>query len=62
MLLGEPARLHVALRPVRRADIQWEEGEVAEYDRLRAQSNAASVSIPEYIKRLLKHAMSEIPE
>jgi len=55
------AHVHVALKPVRRADIQWEEGEVAEYDRLRTQSSAASVSIPEFIKRLLRHAMSERP-
>ena len=57
-----PVYVHVALRPVRRADIQWEEGEVAEYERLRAQSRIAAESIPEYIKRLLRHAISDRPQ
>jgi len=55
------AYAHVALRPVRRADIQWEEGEVAEYERLRTQSSATSESIPEFIKRLLRHCLSDSP-
>lgn len=56
---ADPLRYaHVALRPVRRADIQWEESEVAEYDRLRKQSKVSSLSIPEYVKRILRRSLT----
>jgi hypothetical protein len=50
---------HVALRPIRRADIQWESEEVIEYDRLRELSNASSETVPGYVKRLLRGALTQ---
>lgn len=56
---ADPLRYaHVALRPVRRADIQWEKHEVAEYERLRKRSEAASQSMPEYVKRILRRSLT----
>jgi len=49
---------HVSLRLVRRADIQWEAEEVAEYERLRLLSKASSESIPDYVKRTLRRAIA----
>jgi len=50
---------HIALRPVRRADIQWEADEVAEYERLRKRSRASSETVPEYVKRVLRQALAD---
>ena len=42
---------HIALRPVRRADILWEEHEVEEYERLRRLSKKTSTPLSDFVKK-----------
>ncbi len=45
---------HVAMRDVRRLDVEWSGGEVIIYDRVKNQAEASNFLMPEYIKSLLK--------
>ena len=45
---------HVALEPVRRMDITWAGDEVETYNRMVANAAAARVSVPEFVKRVLR--------
>jgi hypothetical protein len=44
---------HIALIPVRRADVQWEQDEIQDYEKLKDLAGESHLSIPEYIKRLV---------
>lgn len=48
------AYTHVALEEVRRLDIEWRGGEVATFDRLRAQAEREGVTVAALVKRLLQ--------
>jgi hypothetical protein len=43
---------HVAMKAERRCDVVWQDGEVADYDRLVVQATQESLSVPELLKRL----------
>jgi len=51
---------HIALRKIRRADIQWDEDETAIYERLRQLAREGDSSIPEYIKVIISKHVGEI--
>ncbi|MBE0543786.1 MAG: HNH endonuclease [Verrucomicrobia bacterium] len=44
---------HVAMRPVRRADILWGEAEVQDYERLKRQTKKLQKNIPGYVKEIV---------
>jgi hypothetical protein len=48
---------HVAMRQVRRADIVWEDAEVAEFDALTEGAEAAGLTLADYVKRLLREGL-----
>lgn len=50
---------HVAMRPVRRADIWWSEAEVDDYERLRRQTERMQKNIPGYVKEIVKAHMEK---
>jgi len=45
---------HVAMRPVRRADILWSETEVEDYERVKQQSEKLQKNIPRYVKEIVR--------
>ncbi|MBI3320481.1 MAG: hypothetical protein HYZ89_07860 [Candidatus Omnitrophica bacterium] len=45
---------HVAIRPVRRADILWSEEEVADYELLKQKTEQLQKNIPGYVKEIVK--------
>ncbi len=45
---------HIALRPIRRLDLTWSEGETSVYDRIKAQSEAVQEAMPEFVKDILR--------
>lgn len=45
---------HIALQPIRRLDIVWNESEVHIYEKLKQQSEALRESMPEYVKAIIK--------
>ena len=55
---------HVAMRPVRRADILWSEGEVADYELLKQKTEQLQKNIPGYVKEIVKEYLKgrERPE
>jgi hypothetical protein len=44
---------HVAMRPVRRADILWSEAEVTDYEKLKQQTARLQKNIPSYVKEII---------
>ena len=52
---GQTDYLHVATQQQRRADVLWQDDEVADYERLREKARRAAEAVPEYIKRLLRN-------
>jgi hypothetical protein len=44
---------HLALKPVRRADVEWKQKEVQDYEKLRELAGESRLSVSEYIKRLI---------
>ena len=45
---------HIALREIRRLDIVWEEHEIDDYEKLKERSIAMNITMPDFIKTLLK--------
>jgi len=45
---------HVALKEIRRFDVLWIGGEIAEYDQLKEQAAKDEKRIPEYVKDVLR--------
>lgn len=45
---------HIALRPVRRIEIVWSEGSVAEYERLRQMALDKNEALPDFVKTVLR--------
>ncbi|SRR5581483_4458979 len=46
--------VHVALRPERRVDLTWQEGEVRSYDRLKRTAQKNNRTLQDYLKELLR--------
>jgi hypothetical protein len=49
---------HVAMRPVRRADVLWDESEVDDYERLKHQTEKLQKNIPGYVKEIIRAHLS----
>ena len=45
---------HVAMRPTRRVDILWSEGEVGDYELLKQKTEQLQKNIPGYVKEIVK--------
>lgn len=45
---------HVATKQVRRLDLIWKEEDVAEYDRLKQDAASDGVSLPEFVKEIIR--------
>ena len=45
---------HIALKQIRRLDVLWTGGEIAEYDQLKEQAAKDEKRIPEYVKDVLR--------
>jgi hypothetical protein len=50
---------HIAMRPVRRLNLVWMEGEVSEYDSLADLSKKTQMEIPEYVKDVLRQHLRQ---
>lgn len=50
---------HVALRPVRRADILWSETEVEDYEKLTQETEKLQKNIPGYVKEIVRAHLEE---
>ncbi len=51
---------HIAMRPIRRADIVWAEEEVETYEKLKRKTNRLQKKIPGYVKEIIaQHLRSE---
>ena len=44
---------HIAMRPIRRADIVWSENEVSDYERLKRRTEQLQKNIPGYVKEIV---------
>jgi hypothetical protein len=49
---------HIAMRPIRRVDLLWQGGDVAKFDKLKADAKAAGKQVPEYVKSLVSEALT----
>jgi hypothetical protein len=49
---------HVAMRDVRRLDVEWAGEEVADYDNLKKKSGDSNAVMPDFVKSILKKLMS----
>lgn len=45
---------HVAMRPVRRMDILWTEGEVEDYEELKRRTDRLQKKMPSFVKQIIK--------
>jgi hypothetical protein len=51
---------HIAMRPIRRADIVWTDEEVETYEKLKRKTNRLQKNIPGYVKEMIaQHLRSE---
>lgn len=50
---------HVAMRPVRRADILWSETEVEDYEKLKQRTEKLQKNIPRYVKEIVRAHLKE---
>ena len=48
---------HVARRQIRRVDLVWQGGEVAQYDKLKTDAANAGLEIPHFVKDILAKAL-----
>lgn len=51
--------IHIAMRPIRRLDIVWDEGETEIYDSLKRQSQLANEPLPDFVKQILRKHLDE---
>ena len=52
---------HIAMEPIRRADIVWSGDETADYDILMRLSKAGGKAVPDYVKDALKNHVRNTP-
>ncbi|OGP68025.1 MAG: HNH endonuclease [Deltaproteobacteria bacterium RBG_16_44_11] len=48
---------HVAMRPVRRLDLIWQDKEVDKYERLKSDAKMVGQTIPEFVKKIIEKAI-----
>ncbi len=48
---------HVAMSAIRRLDLSWQEEEVSDYDQLKKRSEDSNISLPDYVKGILKRGL-----
>ncbi len=48
---------HVAMRQIRRVDLIWQGGEVAQYEKLKLDAAKSGLEIPQFVKDVLAKAM-----
>jgi hypothetical protein len=48
---------HVAMRNIRRLDIEWSGEEIKTYERLQEQADSSGTLMPEYVKSILKRLL-----
>jgi len=46
---------HVAMKDIRRLDVEWGGSETADYDQLKARADLAEKAMPEFVKAILKN-------
>jgi hypothetical protein len=51
---------HIAMRPIRRADIMWTGLEVEIYDRLKKQTQELQKNIPGYVKEIVEAHLKNV--
>jgi hypothetical protein len=57
---GSPENyLHIALKHIRRLDIQWEEHEIKSYERIKALANREKTPLPDFVKKVLDKNISD---
>ncbi|HCN29110.1 MAG TPA: HNH endonuclease [Verrucomicrobiales bacterium] len=49
---------HVAMKQLRRVDLLWQGDETQEYERLKADAAEAGMAIPDFVKEVLRKAVS----
>lgn len=49
---------HVAMKQLRRVDLLWQGAETKEYERLKADAAEAGLAIPDFVKDVLRKALS----
>jgi hypothetical protein len=45
------------MRQIRRVDLVWQGGEVAQYDKLKADAAKSAMEIPQFVKEVLARAL-----
>lgn len=45
---------HIALQPIRRLDVVWNEDEIDDYQRLLQQAQNRNIPLPDFVKEILK--------
>jgi hypothetical protein len=50
---------HVALKEIRRIDLQWEGEEIRNYDAIKVMANDKNVEMPDFVKHLLEHTVQK---
>ena len=48
---------HVAMRPLRRLDLIWQDKEVDKYERLKSDAKMVGQTIPEFVKKIIEKAI-----
>lgn len=46
---------HIALKDIRRLDLQWEGEEVKNYDAIKVIADGKNIEMPDFVKRLLEN-------
>lgn len=55
---GSPENyLHIALKAIRRLDIQWEEHEIKNYERLKTKAKQEKTPMPDFVKKVLNKTL-----
>lgn len=50
---------HIALRPIRRLDVVWEQDEITSYDQRKQRALAKQENLPDFVKAALKEHLEE---
>lgn len=48
---------HVAMQQLRRVDLIWQGAETAQYDRLKSDAAAAGMTVPDFVKEVLRKSL-----
>jgi hypothetical protein len=50
---------HVAMKEIRRLDITWQDEEIADYEKLKKESDNLSVDLPSFVKEILQASIKK---